>query len=58
MSEQAMVEEISGLGQLIADFMISSGDAFGVPQQRHYPTCSALFDSRPTAVHVYAERRF
>ena len=56
MSEQTIVEEISGPEKLIADFKVPSGNTFGMPQQGQYPTCSALFDNRPTAVH--AERRF
>lgn len=56
MSEQTIVEEISGPEKLIADFKVPSGNTFGMPQQSKYPTCSALFDKRPTAGH--AERRF
>ena len=55
MSDQAMVEEISGPERLVADFKVPSGNAFGSPQQRQYPP-SELFDNRPTA--VYAGRRF
>ena len=60
MSELTMVDEISGFEQLIADFKIRSGNAFGVLRQRQYSsgTYSALFNNRPTAVDVYAGRRF
>ena len=58
MSELTMVDETSGFEQLIADFKIRSGNAFGVPQQRQYSSGSYLaqFKNRPTAVHVCAER--
>jgi hypothetical protein len=60
MSAQTMVNEISGSERLIADLKIASGNAFGVPQKREYAsgTYSALFNNRPTAVDVYAQRRF
>lgn len=60
MSEQRRIYEMSGSEQLIADLKIPSGNAFGVPQTRQYSsgTYSARLNNRPTAVHVYAERRF
>ena len=60
MSAQTMVDEISGFERLIVDLNIPSGNAFGVPRQRQYSsgTYSALFNNRPTAVDVYAGRRF
>ena len=50
---------MSGSEQLIADLKIPSGNAFGVPQTRQYSsgTYSARLNNRPTAVHVYAERK-